>query len=340
MIKVLVIYGGMSSEHEVSCLSASNIIENIDKSKYNVTKLGIDKSGNWFIYSGDVEHIKNNKWRDDILNNEKIIDLLSELKKYDVIFPVLHGKFGEDGTIQGLFELVKIPYVGCDTEGSSIAMDKILSKELAKLYGIDVVDYFSINNTDKINVEELKDIMNKNAMKFPLIVKPNKEGSSYGIKKATNMEELIEAINYALKFDDKVLIEKYIEERQEIECAVLGENKLIASTPGEIFAANEFYDYNSKYENDKSYTKIPANLNEETLNNIKNKSITIFKALRLRGISRIDYLCSKSDGKIYFNEANTMPGFTNISMYPKMLEYDGIEYSKVIDKLISYALSR
>ncbi|MEG2235843.1 MAG: D-alanine--D-alanine ligase family protein [Clostridia bacterium] len=340
MIKVLVIFGGMSSEHSISCLSASNVLENIDKNKYDITKIGIDKLGDWFKYTGSNENIKENKWKEDANNKYKITDILVELKKYDCIFPVLHGKYGEDGTIQGVFELAKIPYIGCDTEGSSIAMDKIISKELVKNIGINVVEYFYLNKYENITNEKLEKLININNLNYPLIVKPNKEGSSYGVSKVNNIDELNKAIKFSFEFDDKILIEKYISNRKEIECAVLGEKTLHISTPGEILSANEFYDFNSKYENNKSSNQIPANVDLNILNEIKTYAFKIFNVLRLRGISRVDFFFDTKENKVYFNEVNTLPGFTNISMYPKMLEYDGIEYSQIIDKLITYALER
>lgn len=330
--KILVIFGSMSSEHEISCISAGNIISNLNKEKYEITMLGIDKNGKWYYYLGTVENVLQNKWIDDENNKVEILDIMEELKKYDVIFPVLHGKYGEDGAIQGLLEMAHSNYVGCKVLGSSIGMDKILSKELVSSIGIDVVDYIAINNNFNIT-EILNEVEEK--LKYPVIVKPSKEGSSYGVTKVDKKEDLLNAIEFALKYDKEILIEKYIDNRKEIECAVIEineKNKIYASTPGEIVSANEFYDFNAKYENNKSYTQIPANLSGELIEKIKEHSIKIFKKLRINSLARIDFFVSNE--KIYFNEVNTMPGFTSISMYPMMLMHDEISYSKILDILI------
>lgn len=334
MIKVLVIFGSMSSEHEISCISAGNILENINTNKNIISKVGIDKKGNWFKYTGSIENIKNNKWLEDDNNKEFIKDVFEELKKYDVVFPALHGKYGEDGTIQGILEFAKVNYVGCQVEGSSIAMNKILSKELVKTIGIPVVDYISVNIKDNYD-EVLKKLYNSN-LKFPVIVKPNKEGSSYGVTKVTDINELEAAIDFGFGYDKNLLIEKYISKRREIECAVLVDH---VSTPGEVVSANEFYDFDGKYNNTSSYTDIPCKVSSNILEKIREYSKNIFKVLNLKGISRVDFFLDEEDNTIYFNEVNTMPGFTNISMYPKMLEHDGVKYSEIIDILIEDAIN-
>ena len=336
MRKVLVIFGSMSSEHEISCISAGNVLENIDKEKYLVTKLGIDKSGKWFEYKGEIVNIKENKWLEDTSNKIEIQDIINYLRKFDVVFPVLHGKYGEDGTIQGLFELAKVKYVGCKVLGSSIAMDKICSKILANTAGISVVDYLALRKVEyesnEFDIEKLKNEVSQK-LSFPVIVKPNKEGSSYGVKKVETEDKLKEAFEYSFKYDDKILIEKYIRNRKEVECAVIEKyGEIYASTPGEIISAKELYDFDAKYTSKESYTKIPADIPNEFLENIREYARIIFKSLNLSGLSRIDFFVS--DNKIYFNEVNTLPGFTSISMYPQMLIHDGISYSKIIDILI------
>lgn len=330
--KILVIFGSMSSEHEISCISAGNVISNLNKEKYEITMLGIDKIGKWYYYLGSVENVLQNKWIDDENNKIAILDIMEELQKYDVIFPVLHGKYGEDGAIQGLLEMAHSSYVGCKVLGSSIGMDKVLSKELVSSLEIDVVDYITVNNNFNIN-EVLNETEKK--LKYPVIVKPSKEGSSYGVTKVNKKEDLLNAIEFALKYDKEILIEKYVANRKEIECAVIEineKNEIYASTPGEIISANEFYDFNAKYENNKSYTQIPANLSDELIEKIKEYSVKIFKKLRLNSLARIDFFVSNE--KIYFNEVNTMPGFTSISMYPMMLIHDDMKYSEILDILI------
>lgn len=334
MKRILVIFGSMSSEHEVSCISAYNVLDNIDKDKYEVTKLGISKEGIWYEYIGNISNIKENKWIKDIDNCIKIDNVIEYLKKYDVVFPVLHGKYGEDGTIQGVFELANVKYVGCKVLGSSIAMDKTLSKELVKNIGINVVPYVNITRNQYSNYTNCDYKKIEEKISFPMFVKPNKEGSSYGVNKAKNIEELKNAIEYALQFDDSILVEKYIQQRKEVECAVIEKNgKVTASTPGMIVIQNEVYDFDSKYNDSTSYTKIPADINEEIITKIKEYAIKIFRELRLNGLSRVDFFVTNED-KIYFNEVNTMPGFTSISMYPKMLMHDGIAYKDIIDILI------
>ena len=340
--KVLVIFGSMSSEHEISCISASNVLQNLDEEKYEIYKIGIDKQGVWYYYIGSIQNIENNTWITDFNNKEEIIDIIKELKKYDVVFPVLHGKYGEDGSIQGLLEMAQVKYVGCKILGSSIAMDKVLSKELVSNLNIDVVPYITVNYKQLMKIKEnMKNLINKinEELSFPVIVKPSKEGSSYGVTKVERQDDLYSAIEFALKYDNEVLIEKYISNRKEIECAILEdalENRIYASTPGEIVSANEFYDFNAKYENNKSHVKIPAQISDEQIYKIQEYSKIIFKKLRLNGLSRVDFFVSND--KIYFNEVNTMPGFTNISMYPIMLMHDKISYKEIIDILINSAL--
>lgn len=345
MKKVVVIFGSISSEHEVSCKSAYSILTNIDKQKYDVSMIGIDKQGKWFEYVGNVDNVGKNTWIEDYENKKKIEDINEHLKKYDVAFPVLHGKYGEDGTIQLILEKANIKYVGCDVLASKIAMDKIRSKEIVKETGISIVGYVSITkekfssivkNKEKFR-EFIENLIEK--LSLPIFVKPNQEGSSYGVSKVEQKEQIKEAIQNSFKYDDCVLIEKYISNRKEIECAIIEkDNDIYASTPGEIVSANEIYDYDSKYNNDNSYTKIPADISSDKINIIKEYAKKVFKVLNLSSLSRIDFFVSNE--KIYFNEVNTMPGFTNISMYPKMLMHDGISYNKIIEILIESSYNK
>ncbi len=338
-LKIVVIFGGMASEHEVSCKSAYNVIKNINKEKYDVSLIGITKQGIWYRYFGDVERLKNNTWTNDFDNLFEMRDLLKELNVFDVALPILHGKYGEDGKIQGLLELAKIKYIGCSVEGSAIGYNKLLSKTLVKNIGIDIVNYMTISSDDVLTEDSLLEKMKLNNLTFPVFVKPNAEGSSYGAKKASNLKELIESIIDALTFDTKVLVETYVGNKKEVECAVLGNTDLIISVPGEICSATEVYDYDSKYNNNESYTQIPANITSDIQDKIMQYSKLIFRKLELSGLSRIDFFVT-ANNEIYFNEVNTMPGFTDISMYPKMMENMGISYTQLIDRLIECAINR
>ena len=339
MKKVLVIFGSMSSEHEVSCMSAANVIENINKEKYIVSMVGIDKQGNWYKYNGSLENIKNNNWILDVKNKEKISYIIDELRKYDVIFPVLHGKYGEDGTIQGIFEIAGVKYVGCKVLASSIAMNKTFSKKLVETENIPVVDYVNISREKYLDmcndINMYKEFCDNTVEKLglPLFVKPNQEGSSYGVTKVEDIEKLKEAISYALEFDNDVLIEKYIKTKKEVECAILQDGlKLIVSTPGQIKTKDTIYSYDEKYNDSSNLPIIPAHILKEQEEKIKEYSKRIFKILNLSSLARIDFFVT--DNNIFFNEVNTMPGFTNTSMYPKLLMYDGISYNKIIEILI------
>lgn len=328
MIKIGVVYGGISTEHDVSEMSAKSVIENLDKEKYEIHKIYINKYGKWF--------------EDD----KQIDNLLWNLKELDVVFPVLHGKGGEDGTIQGLLEMMKIPYVGCGVLASSVGMDKVYSKiifEKAKIPQAPYVyikkveeDYIIINE----NFEEEEFEINKitEQLKFPMFVKPSNSGSSVGVKKATNIEELKKAIQYAGQYDTKILVEQGIDS-VEVECAILDGKEVIASTVGEILPAEEFYSFDAKYNMPESKTLIPANITEEQIKEIRQLAIKAFKAIDGKGLSRVDFFVEKGTNKIYINEINTMPGFTKISMYPKLFEAVGISYSELLDRLIENAVN-
>lgn len=345
MKKIVVIFGSISSEHEVSCKSAYSILTNIEYNKYDVGMIGIDKKGKWFEYVGSVDNVGKNTWIEDSKNKKEIEDINEYLKKYDVAFPVIHGKYGEDGTIQLILENANIKYVGCDVLASKIAMDKVGSKEIVKDAGISIVDYVSITKKDFINMLENIEKYIKfeeyliEKLGLPMFVKPNQEGSSYGVSKIENKEQIKKALENSFKYDDCALIEKYISNKKEIECAIIEkDNDIFASTPGEIVSATEIYDYDSKYNNDSSYTKIPADISSDKINIIKEYAKKVFKILNLSSLSRIDFFVSNN--KIYFNEVNTMPGFTNISMYPKMLIYDNISYNEIIKILIENAYNK
>ena len=306
MKKVLLIYGGKSSEHKVSCNSAKSIIQNIDKNKYDLECIKITKDGIWMH------------------NDEEIDNIIEFIKNFDVVFPIIHGTNGEDGKLQGLLDLFNINYVGAKCGPSYICMDKERTKQTLNAYNIPQVPYEIYEKGKKINLD------------FPVIIKPANGGSSVGIDIANNNRQLKNAIKNALKYDKKIIIEKYLQV-QELECAVLEDNNLIVSEVGEILPANEFYDYEDKYENKLSKTLIPANISKEVSEKIKEYSKLIFKILELNGLSRIDFFYDKINNKIYLNEINTIPGFTEISMYPKLIMNEGYTYQQLITILIENA---
>ncbi len=343
--KLGVVFGGMSTENEVSVVSAESILNNLDREKYDVYPIYIDKQGNWFRY---IENGQKREFGAEVENKEKINNLFEYLKSLDVIFPVLHGLYGEDGTIQGLFELLKIPYVGCKVLASSVGMDKVYTKIVFEKAGLNQTPYEYVRkyknnyiyvdknfNESILNLKEAAEKIEKN-LKYPMFVKPSNSGSSVGVKKAENLEQLIENIEYAALFDKKVLIEQGVNGK-EVECAVLGNEEIIASCVGEIKAADEFYSYDAKYKNEESKTEIPADIPENLSNEIRKEAIKAFKSIDGKGLSRVDFFIENGTNKIYINEINTLPGFTNISMYPKMFEASGIPYKKLLTKLIELA---
>ena len=342
-IKIGVIFGGMSTENEVSCISGASVIKHLNKEKYNVFPIYIDKIGNWYkVKLEDVEK------SEELENKEHIENITEYLKQMDVIFPVLHGLYGEDGTIQGLFELLKIPYVGCGVLASSVGMDKVYTKLIFEKANINQAKYIYIRkyNEKYIYIDEefnerileLEDIdkITIDKLRFPVFVKPSNSGSSVGINKAHNIEELKNAIVEAGKYDNKILIEEGIVGK-EVECAVLGNEDVISSCVGEIKSADEFYSYDAKYNNENSKTLIPAEISEENSKEIQKLAIKAFKAISGRGLSRVDFFIEDKTEKIYINEINTLPGFTSISMYPKLFEAVGISYEKLLDDLIELA---
>lgn len=348
-INVALIFGGKSGEHEVSLLSTASIYKHINKDKYNVFTIGITKEGRWMFYDGNEENIKNGNWvnlasKDVEINlipsGNKEVGLKFEdgrVEKIDVLFPVLHGPYGEDGTIQGLFEISQIPYVGCGVLASSVGMDKLICKKVFSQLDLPQVSYTNTNRWEfnKNKEEELNDIEAK--LSYPIFVKPANLGSSVGISKATTREELENGIEEALRYDSRIVLEQGINAR-EIEVAVLGNDDVKASIAGEIKPAKDFYDYEDKYINGTSTYDIPANISAEDMDNIRKMAVEAFKGIDGKGLSRVDFFIDKNSGEIFINEINTLPGFTNISMYPKMWEATGIEYSQLIDNLIELAL--
>ena len=331
MIKLGIVYGGVSTEHDISVMSAKSVIENLDKEKYEIHEIYINKYGKWYEVIDDEK--------------EEIYNLIWTLKKLDVVFPVLHGLGGEDGTIQGMLEMLQVPYVGCKVLASSVGMDKVYTKIIFEKAGIPEAPYVYIKKkengyiivNENFEEEEFKVESITKKLNYPMFVKPSNSGSSVGVKKATNNEELKMAIENAGQYDNKILIEQGINAR-EVECAILDGTEVRASTVGEIISAEEFYSFDAKYNIPESKTIIPADISKEQIEQIQKLAIRAFKAIDGSGLARVDFFIEKDTNKIYINEINTMPGFTKISMYPKLFESVGIKYSELLDKLIANAI--
>lgn len=340
-----VIFGGTSTEHEVSIVSGTSVIKNLNKEKYEIYPIYIDKAGEWYEFELDN---KTYKVGDEIVGTKKIENIWNYLKTMDILFPVLHGLQGEDGTIQGMFELLKIPYVGTRVLGSSVCMDKVYSKiifEKAKLNQAKYIyirrfedKYIYVNEDFSEEILNIQETVNKIMEKidFPMFVKPSNSGSSVGISKAKNKDELINSIIEASKFDKKILIEENINGR-EIECAVLGNEEVKASVLGEILPAEAFYSFSAKYQNSDSKTVEAPDLPEELTKKVRELAVKAYKAADCQGLSRVDFFVDDKENKIYINEINTLPGFTEISMYPKLWEKSGLTYTELLDKLIELA---
>lgn len=327
MKKVLILFGGNSSEHYVSCKSAKSIVENIDKDLFSYEIVGIDLENDWYLFEDDLSYLENGNWKN--ANISKIDNIIKYLQKFDVVFPMIHGTTGEDGKLQGMLELFKIPFVGSKTLASAICMDKEMAKLVFKNLELNQVPYVVITNQ---NLEDVHFDFD-----FPMIVKPANGGSSIGIYKVDNKTELQQAIIEAKKYDKKIIVEKFISCR-ELECAVLQTKEdIICSYPGEIKSANAFYDYNAKYENAKSYTIIPKDLNEKVINEIKKEALEIFTSCNCKGYARIDFFYDEEKEVLYINEINTIPGFTSISMYPILINHENISFTQLITTLINNA---
>lgn len=375
-----VIFGGRSGEHEVSLVSAGSVVEEMDKKKYKIILIGISKKGHMIIGADAMERLKTD---DEIERSEVLISSdpsdyglirLKDLKriKIDCFFPILHGPYGEDGTVQGLLELSGVPYVGAGVLGSACGMDKIIMKKLFRLAGLLVADDLSFlrSEIENIGILDIKILGNlpalstgqaggrqgleikklgkkklyflknvENKIGYPCFIKPANMGSSVGISKAWNCEELIGGIQEAFKYDQKILIEKSVENAREIECAVLGNNKPRVSVCGEILPSEEFYSYKAKYV-DESKTVAPVDLPKRISAEIKKQAIVAFRAIDCAGMGRVDFLIKNNFSKIYVNEINTIPGFTSISMYPKLWQKSGVKYSELIDRLIELGIER
>lgn len=326
MKKILLLFGGNSSEHLVSCKSAKSILEHIDYKKYQVTPVGISRENEWFLYQDSIESIT--EWQNKRI--QKIDSIIPFLKQFDLVFPILHGTNGEDGKIQALLELFHIPYVGCNSKISSIGMDKHYFKILLSHFHIPVVPFLLYDK--KIALKNIE-----NNIPYPIIIKPCNGGSSIGITIANNKKELKKGIKIAEKYDTKILLEPFLKMR-ELECAVLENKKSFTISPiGEIRSSHTFYDYEAKYIDESSQAEFATDLPEEVTANIQEIAASVSKHLEIQGLSRIDFFYLSEQNKIYVNEINTIPGFTTISMYPKLLTNDKFTYQDLITTLIENA---
>jgi len=348
-LKIAVLFGGMSTEHDVSITSGTSVIYNLNKNKYDIYPIYISKDGIFYKYTKNIKDIKILSVGSEIEELEKINNIVEYLKSMDVVFPVLHGLYGEDGTIQGLLELIKVPYVGCKVLSSSLCMDKAYTKIIFNACGIHQAKYMYLkkDNNKYIYIDSNfnKTLLDNNSLintvdhylHFPVFIKPSNSGSSVGVNKVNNKNELIELLEDSFKYDNKVLIEEQIIGK-EVECAVLGSISPIASTVGEINTP-DYYSYDNKYLNNESSTIIPANIDNSLIEEIKKLAIKAYTACDCNCLSRIDFFVEKDTNRILINEINTMPGFTSISMYPKLMEYFGYDYSTLLDKIIFLSLN-
>ena len=352
-LRVGVIFGGRSGEHEVSLRSAESVINAIDKSKYEVVPIGITKEGRWLASAnaaallpqavmGSNSHqqvaIIGDPTRQGLTSLDEGERLLSS-QPLDAVFPVLHGTYGEDGTIQGLFEMAGVPYVGCGVLASATGMDKIAMKQLFERAGLTLIEYdWFLRSSWKAKPDAVIKRISR-SLGFPVFVKPANLGSSVGISKAANKTELCDAIDDAARYDRKVVVERAVNGR-EIEVSILGNEHPMASLPGEIITGHEFYDYEDKYIDTTSRTEVPARLPKKTIDRIQRDAIRAFQAIDGSGLARVDFFVERGTNRVIINEINTMPGFTSISMYPKLWEASGIPYSELIDRLIQLAIER
>lgn len=350
---VVLLFGGMSSEHEVSRVSVGNFVNNIDREKYEVLTVGITKEGRWLYTEATAAQMADGSWEELAGNMACVISpdradhgmiLFTpeghvEKVHVDVVIPVLHGLWGEDGTVQGLLELAGIPYVGCGVLASAVCMDKAVANALFEANGVPHTRWLAADRWEiESDLEGVCEGVEKK-LGWPVFVKPANAGSSVGISKVSSRDELKKAIDLALENDRKVVFEAFVD-GQEVECAVIGSDPAVATRPGEILAGAEFYTYDDKYKNGVSQVVIPARLPEEKLDEVKTYAAMAYTALGCEGLARCDFFVEKDTGRVLINEINTLPGFTPISMYPKLMEHEGIPVPALIDRLIALALER
>lgn len=342
--RVILLFGGKSTEHEVSLASALSVYKILDKNKYDVNLINISKAGEWIV-GPQAKKILETQKPLQLANKDAMLlsmsSVSSVLNEETIVFPILHGKYGEDGTVQGMLELANIPYVGCKVLSSALGMDKVKQKEILSFYHIPIVKYLHFKKSDWLKNKNkiISDIYKKFGHAFPLFVKPANSGSSVGITKIYNKQELLNGIKQAACLDTKILVEQGVDRAREIEVSVLGNDEVRASVCGEVIPSNEFYDYDAKYCSGKSKLKIPAEISDKLSTIIRKIAVDAYRALDCTGMSRVDFLVDKKTNKVYLNEINTIPGFTSISMYPKLWEATGMTYSQLIDQLIELAVS-
>ena len=330
--RVIVLFGGKSAEHEVSVQSASSVISALNTKKYDIIPIAISKAGKWLSTEKSRALLPAGKF-------QKPVSSSKQLSKIDVVFPVLHGPYGEDGTMQGMLEILGVPYVGAGVMASAIGMDKGVSKILFESAGLNIVPWLSFLASEwKRKKDELVGDIEKR-LPYPVFIKPIDLGSSVGITKAHDRKELLKGIRLALSYGGEVIVERGVD-AHEIECSVLGNENPKASVPGEVVASREFYSYEAKYTDEKSDLIIPAKLTKAVTAKIQSAAIIAFKAIKCSGMARVDFLIDRKTNKIYINEVNTIPGFTKISMYTKLWQASGVGYSALLDKLIKLAIQR
>ncbi len=348
--RVAVLFGGASSEHEISLMSATSVLNNLDSEKYEAIPVGITKKGRWYLYKGDITLIKSGEWEKGdiapaafcagsgmrglvVFENGKYSEI-----EIDVVFPVLHGKNGEDGTVQGLLDMTGIPYVGCGVLGSAVCMDKIIANCVMDACGIPRCEWDYMDTHSGEDFDSIEQRVSQK-LEYPIFVKPANAGSSVGISKARDKEALRAAIILAAQHDNRIIFERFVD-GQEVECAVSGNDTATSTCPGEILASKEFYDYEDKYVAGTSRVAIPALLPADKLDEVHDLAEKAYRALCCTGLARVDFFVERSTGKVLLNEINTLPGFTDISMYPKLKIAAGDTYGSLLDKLIKLAFER
>ena len=349
-LNVCVLFGGISPEHEVSLRSAESVLNHMDTQKYNVLPVGITKEGDWIYYGGkDYATLPSGKWKEDPKNRRAAIspirgqgllvfegdNVIREL--VDVVFPVLHGENGEDGAMQGLLQMAGIPYVGPHVSASAVAMDKTLTKLVIDNAGVPQAAWVLVRSSElQHQMEHVLDHV-ESRFAYPVFVKPAGTGSSVGVSKAPDREALRAALEFAGRYDEKILVEEFIHGR-EVEVAVMGNSSPVASVCGEIDSGADFYDYDAKYVTDTSVAYIPARIPEDVAEQVREAAVKVYTAIGCRGLSRVDFFVTYEENRLVFNEINTLPGFTSISMYPKLFAASGIPYDQLIDELLRLAL--